>query len=159
MIIRKANHTELEEIVSIILNSELGKRYFKTTNAGLYRVIEQGITKDQVYVTVENNELVGMFQVVEYGTFGKYPYIHFIVVAEHARGLGIGKNMMCYIKNELFDTTNKIFLLVGLWNERAIKFYSSIGYTSCCELSSFYNDNETELMMVLENQSSLNATV
>lgn len=150
MIIRKAKHIEQEQIVSIVLNSELGKRYFKTTSTGLYRVIEQGISKEQVYVTVENNELVGMFQVVENGTFGKYPYIHFIVVSEHSRGLGIGKKMMRYIEDELFYKINKIFLLVGLWNERAIKFYSSIGYTSCCELNSFYNDKETELMMVLE---------
>lgn len=154
MAIRIADEVDFNSIVQIIFNSELGERYFGNDIMKLKRVIKTGIDKNEIYVSVnEKNDCLGLLQVSNTGAFEKYPYIHFLVVAEIERGKGIGTELLRYFEEVIHKSTSKLFLLVGKWNEAAHRLYERLNYRDCCEFEDFYKHGETEVLMVKERNA------
>lgn len=153
MAIRIANEVDLNMIAKIIINSELGVRYFGNDLMKLERAIKTGIEKNEVYVSVnDQNEGTGVIQVSHAGAFEKYPYIHFLVVSETERGKGIGTELLRFFEDVMHEKTSKLFLLVGKWNDAAHRLYERLDYRDCCEFDDFYKLGETEILMVKERK-------
>lgn len=93
-----------------------------------------------------DGEIVGDFQ-IDYQfkmLYSKEPsaWIGITIGEESARGKGIGKQVMSFIEEHAKSRGfNRIELGVFAFNEKAIKFYESIGYKRIAEIKgfTFYN--------------------
>jgi len=151
MNIRKAIIKDIDSMVSIIDDSELGSIYFKHDRVKIENMIRSELDHENVVIGEDHNKkCVAVLIYKLYGSFGIHPYIHIIVVDSASRGKGYGKQLMNYLEEEIVPNYRKIMLIVGKWNSRAEKLYEQLGYTRLCELDGFYSEGVTEILMVKE---------
>ena len=148
MNIREAQIDDLESLVAMIYQSDLGKVYFKYEVDKIKRLMTHEINQNNVIVMEnEKAECVGLLNYKLNGAFGMHPYIHILVVSQVHRGQGHGRKLMAYFEKLVLEDCRKIFLLVGKWNSRAEKLYKELGYNTLCEIEGFYAENITEILM------------
>ena len=147
MTLKMACSENLEEIVSTTFESELGNRYFKDNKERIKSVIQKGIEKNEIYILVEEDKLIGFIQLKFNGAFEKYPFIHFLIVKEEYRSKGIGSKLVALSEKMLMKGSDKYFLMVGKWNYRGIEFYKNNGFRVIGELEHFYKNDEVEVLM------------
>ena len=136
----------LHACCKLIENSDLGKIYF--TDKCPRRMLSKGMEKEEVYVVLDDKkECIGFILFELKGAFGKYPYLHMIVVDEEFRGNGIGKDLINFFENEITADYDKIFLLVGDFNTRAMDLYQKLNYEEVGCLPDFYAPGVTEYLM------------
>ena len=115
----------LEECYKMLIDSELGKVYFSNKNS--YRMISRGLENEEILVVVnEENKCIGFIWFEINGTFGKYPYLHMIIIDKKFQGKGIGKALINYFENVVTVNYDKVFLMVGDFNTRAKSLYEKL---------------------------------
>ncbi len=136
----------LHACCKMLEKSELGKIYF--TDKCPRRMLSKGLENEEVYVVVnEQKKCIGFILFELNGTFGKYPNLRFIVVEEEFQGKGIGSSLLSYFEKEVTGDYDKIFLLVGDFNERAKALYQKLDYEEIGRLPDFYTAGVTEYLM------------
>jgi ribosomal protein S18 acetylase RimI-like enzyme len=86
------------------------------------------------FVTIKNDFLHG-------------GYIRRIAVKEEYRGERIGRRIMEFIEERVFDHYSNIFVCVSSSNPRARKFYKDLGYHQVGELPNLILDGEIEYLL------------
>jgi len=153
MKIRKAIIKDLESMVTIIDDSDLGSIYFKHDKEKIEKMIRSEMDQDNIVIGEDRNmKCVAVLIYKLEGAFGIHPYIHIIAVDSASRGKGYGKQLLNYFEEIIVPNYRKILLLVGKWNSRAEKLYEKIGFVRLCELDGFYTENVTEILMIKERK-------
>jgi ribosomal protein S18 acetylase RimI-like enzyme len=138
----------IDDCDKAIVDSELGKRYFQT-NGSARRALEEGFSKDEIYVAVDNdNACYGFIWIIKKGIFHAFPYIHIIAVKKDFRGKGIGKLLLQCAEKQCFEESSKLFLVVADFNLNAKRLYERIGYSEVGEIPSLYRSGITEYLMM-----------
>lgn len=147
--ITTGNLDHLEQCHQLLTDSELGKVYFLQKNP--YRMLSRALADQEIFVAKSGEEqCIGFLWVEVNGTFGKYPYLHMLVVDRKFQGQGIGKQLMVYLEEVISTGYSKIFLLVGDFNRGAREFYSKLGYQSIGLLPDFYIPGVNEYLLMKE---------
>ncbi|WP_236660226.1 GNAT family N-acetyltransferase [Isachenkonia alkalipeptolytica] len=137
---------DLHACCKILENSELGRIYFFDKDPG--RMLSKALNNEEIYVVLDDqNNCIGFILFELKGTFGKYPYLHMIVVEREFRGKGIGRELIYYFENVIAAEYDKVFLLVGDFNKRAKELYRQLGYEEIGILSDFYRKGVNEYLM------------
>jgi ribosomal protein S18 acetylase RimI-like enzyme len=74
-------------------------------------------------------------------------YIRRIAVQEEYRGRKIGRRIMQFIEEQIFDRYFNIFVCVSSSNPRARKFYKDLGYHLAGKLPNLIQPGETEYLL------------
>lgn len=137
---------DMHACCKILEKSELGKVYFSDKSPR--RMLSKALEKGEIYVALDDQrKCIGFIFFELRGTFGKYPYLHMIVVDENFRGKGIGKELIRYFEDVITEDYDKVFLLVGDFNKRAKTLYQKLGYEKLGVLSNFYTQGVQEYLM------------
>lgn len=106
-----AGHEHLNECVSTLLDSDLGRTYFPGEEKARTALIE-GLKKRELSVVFnEDNQFTGFYWLISRGAFHSFPYLHIIAVKAEYRGKGYGKKILQYIENLVFKESSKLFLV------------------------------------------------
>ena len=74
-------------------------------------------------------------EVLAYALYREQPeeiYLRQLFVVPHRRGQRLGHRAIEILRNEFWPTTKRLTLDVLVSNERAIKFWRSVGYADYC---------------------------
>ena len=147
VVIRKAKIEDLEGCVSALENSELSTAYFQTEESRA-NTVKEAIDSGNTYAAFYGDECVGFVYYIEQGAFHAFHYIHLISVKEDYRGKGIGKELLGYVEKVLFETRDKIFLVVGDYNPGGRTFYEKSGYIYIGTVPNLYRAGVNEDIMM-----------
>jgi len=143
----KAGISYINDCEEALVNSEIGKRYFSKEGSAK-KHLEEGFSKKEIYVALEDNKCLGFVWVIENGIFHSFPYIHIIAVKEESRGKGIGKILLNFVEKVYFEKYSKLFLVVGDFNPQAKRLYEKLGYSLIGDIKDLYRDGITESLMM-----------
>ena len=147
----KGESDNLEECYKILMNSELSKIYF--SNKDPRKMISRGLENEDIFVVLnDEKKCIGFILFEIDGTFGKYPYLHMIVIDKDFQGKGIGKALISYFENVIAASYDKVFLMVGDFNKRAKKLYEKLNYEVIGTFPDFYIDGINEYLMMKYNK-------
>lgn len=99
----------------------------------------------EVYVAVEQNQIVGFIILVMQGAF--VGYIQSICVAPARRGQQIGHQLMAFAEERILKETPNIFICVSSFNPRVQALYKRLGYEIIGELKEFIVSGHSEILM------------
>lgn len=151
LVIKKANEKYLEDCEIALTQSTLGEQYF--AKAGSARnAITEGLNQGNLYVALCEDECVGFFYIIPNGAFHSFPYLHLICVKEEYRSKGIGSVLLEQMEEIVFQTANKVFLVVADFNPEAKRFYERNHYCQVGEVPSLYRPGITEYLMMKEKK-------
>jgi len=136
----------LDRIVDIIKNSPLGDVYFM--NKDLCKIISDAISKEEVHVLLETDIVLGFIWSNKEGTFGKYPYLHMLIIDQNYRNKGYGSSLIAYFENVLYKEYDQVYLMVGGFNIRAKNLYERLGYKEVGILPGFYSEDVNEFLLM-----------
>ena len=89
-------------------------------------ILKIKITSKEIYVVIENNELIGWLR---YNLFwDNIPFMNIIYFLEKYRNKGFGKELVYYWENEMKEKGYNNVLTSTLSNEEAQHFYRKMGY-------------------------------
>ncbi len=149
IIIEKGSLEYLNDCEEALLDSELGRRYFASEGSGR-KAITEGLEQGNLYITLINDVCVGFLWYLPKGAFHNFPYLHIISVKKEYRSQGIGKKLIAFFEEMVFEKASKIFLVVASFNPEAKRFYESIGYQQVGTIPSLYRKGITEYLMMKE---------
>jgi ribosomal protein S18 acetylase RimI-like enzyme len=150
--IEKGSLKYLYDCEDALRNSDLGKYYF-TDEGSCKRAVSKGLEEGNLYVALADGVCAGFVWCVPGGMFHGFPYIHIISVKEAYRNKGIGKKLMDFIETLLFESRDKIFLIVANFNPNAKRFYERNGYVQVGEIPDLYKPEITEYLMMKKKES------
>lgn len=151
--IAKGSMDYINDCEEILLNSELGIRYFSQKGSAR-KTLEKGFIKEEIYIALDiNHKCKGFIWFILDGIFHSFPYLHIIVVKKENRKLGIGKKLLEFFEDICFIDYTKVFLVVADFNTDAKMLYEKIGYREIGSIPSLYREGITEyLMMKLKDE-------
>ena len=145
--IETASRENLEACYNILMNSKLGQLYFSQKDPAKF--LARAIDSQEIFVALnKENQTTGFIWVELHGTFGKYPYLHLIIVASDYQDQGIGQKLMNYFEDVITADYDKVFLLVADFNKRAKKLYEDLNYKEVGLLPDFAIDGVDEYLMM-----------
>ena len=145
--IRKAEKEDLRGCVSALENSALSTAYFQTEESRV-NAVKEAIDSGNTYVAFYEDECVGFVYYIEQGAFHAFHYIHLLTVKEDYRGRGIGRKLLEFVEAILFETRDKIFLVVGDYNPGGRLFYEKLGYICIGTIPNLYRKGVNEDIMM-----------
>lgn len=145
--IRSAKSEDLMGCVSALENSTLSEAYFQTEESRV-NAVKEAIDSGNTYVAYCGDECVGFVYYIEQGAFHAFHYIHLLTVKADYRGNGIGKKLLEFVEKILFETRDKIFLVVGDYNPGGRLFYEKLGYICVGTIPSLYRAGVNEDIMM-----------
>lgn len=145
--IRRAQKEDLKGCVSALENSTLSDAYFQTEESRV-NAVKEAIDSGNTYAAFYGDECVGFIYFIEQGAFHAFHYIHLITVREDYRRKGIGKKLLEFAQTILFETRDKIFLVVGDYNPEGRSFYEKSGYICIGTVPNLYRDGINEDIMM-----------
>lgn len=151
IVIQKGTLQYLNDCEEILLNSQLGRKYFTGEDTGKKAILE-GIEQENLYVALIENVCAGFFYYIPKGCFHSFPYLHLIAVKEEYRGRGIGRKLIDFLEEVVCADSGKIFLVVADFNPEAKHFYEKNGYRQVGELPDLYKKGITEYLMMKEKR-------
>lgn len=153
--IKKISEGDLYQVADLLFESDIGKKYYPNVTI-LIDTLNKAYVADCIYVIYSSNEIIGILWFKNDGAFYIYPYLHMLYIKESARRKGYGKELLDFLedyvlnKDEKRKLKNKIFLVVGMWNKSAYKFYENSGYTEIGIVPSLFRKNVDEFLMIKE---------
>lgn len=144
---KKGNIENLEDCMRAMENSSLCASYFQTEESRKNAVMEC-INSDTMYVAICDGDCAGFIYYIEQGAFHAFHYVHLIAVKEKYRGKGIGRKLLEFAEKKMFETRDKIFLVVGDYNHKAKVFYEQLGYQYLGTIPSLYRKGIDEYLMM-----------
>jgi len=148
----KGSINYLDDCEDALVNSELGGRYFSEKGSAR-KSLEEGFSKNEIYVAVDNNNCKGFIWVILNGIFHSFPYIHIVAVKSENRGQGIGEVLLRFVEEEYFSNYSKLFLVVADFNPKAKRLYERIGYSEIGEIPDLYRKGISECLMIKVKES------
>ena len=144
----KGNFEHLKDCVEAVVDSEMGRVYYPTTEIA-EEVLLEGFANNEVYVGQDGNfECVGFIWYAPRKMFYKLPYVRTIAVRNKFRGRGIGKKLLSLIETMAFNNYSKLFLTYSDFNERAGKLYEKLGYKEICVIPDLFKEGVAEHVMM-----------
>lgn len=98
----------------------------------------------ELYVARAGSELVGFILLNMHGPFPGY--IQTVCVADSARGLGIGSQMVGYAEARIGRVSPNVFLCVSSFNPGAMRLYERLGYQLVGTLTDYLIEGRDELL-------------
>jgi len=74
-------------------------------------------------------------------------YLELLAIYTTRQGLGIGKEVMLWLEEEVQQTSRNIWALVSSFNSKAQRFYKCIGFTEIGTLEDFVISGYDELLL------------
>lgn len=145
--IRSAKTEDLMGCVLTLENSALSAAYFQTEESRI-NAVKEAIDSGKTYVAFCGDECVGFVYYIEQGAFHAFHYIHLLTVKEDYRGRGIGRKLLEFVEAILFETRDKIFLVVGDYNPGGRLFYEKLGYVCIGTIPNLYRKGVNEDIMM-----------
>lgn len=145
--IRSAKTEDLMGCVLTLENSALSAAYFQTEESRI-NAVKEAIDSGNTYVAFCGDECVGFVYYIEQGAFHAFHYIHLLTVKEDYRGRGIGRKLLEFVEAILFETRDKIFLVVGDYNPGGRLFYEKLGYVRIGTIPNLYRKGVNEDIMM-----------
>ena len=144
MIFRLATKADIDKIVQMIADDELGKtrEHYQQPLPDEYRIAFENIDADQnqelIVVESENSEIIGTMQLsfIQYMTYrgGIRAQIEAVRIRKDKRGLGIGKAMFEWaIERAKQRNAHLLQLTTDKKRPKAIKFYEDLGFKATHE--------------------------
>lgn len=139
--IRQFQKSDIEQVMKIWLDGNLdahpfiSKEYWQSN----YTIVQKQILQAEVFVYELNNEMQGFIGITD-------QYIAGIFVDRKYRSIGVGKELLDYIKGKY----SKLSLSVYQKNKRAVDFYLRERFSISSE-DIDENTDETEYTMLWEN--------
>jgi len=150
----KGTAAYLGDCAEAIAKSSMCSSYFQSEESRINAVME-GLDNGNLYVVLCDGNCAGFAYFIPEGAFHAYHYLHLIAIKEEYRGKGIGKKLLKFIEDMLFETRDKIFLLVGDYNPGAKIFYEKSGYTYIETIPSLYRKGIDEALMMKVSESDV----
>jgi ribosomal protein S18 acetylase RimI-like enzyme len=151
--IAKGSIDYINDCENILLNSELGIKYFSERGSARKSLVD-GFNKGEIYVALDiNHKCKGFIWFIIDGAFHSFPYLHIIAVEKEYRKLGIGKKLLEFFEGTCFIDYTKLFLVVADFNPAAKMLYESIGYIEIAIVPSLYREGITEYLMMKLRES------
>lgn len=148
----KGGMAYLEDCEEALNHSELGRHYFEREGSARSAVLE-AIDNDKLYVALRNDQCIGFFYYLPKGAFHSFPLLHLIAIKEEYRRKGVGKIMMGYFEEMVFNDRDKTFLVVADFNPDGKLFYEKLGYRQVGIIPNLYREGINEhLMMKVKDQ-------
>lgn len=150
MNIKKADESILTECVRIFETSTLNQ-YYRRSRIVLEYDIKSGFQKEQIYVGLQDDAVVGFIRYSYDGTFGKFPFLDTIIVDKVFENRGYGSMLMEFMEKDILrkkKVPTKVFLTVIEQNARALQFYLSRGYEIVCHIDDLYKKNVNEIILM-----------
>jgi len=151
--IEKGDIEFLNDCKEALVNSELGRRYFKN-GSGAEEAIREGLEQGGLYVALDGEICVGFIWYIPKGAFHAFSYLHIIAVKSEYRGNGIGTKLITFLEELVFEKTSKVFLVVADFNPKGKKLYEKLGYNKVGEIPSLYREGVTEYLMMKEKSDN-----
>lgn len=145
--IQKATYDNFSDCVEALLFSDIGTTYFSDEEKGK-NAIREALDDGTIYVAIADSVCAGFVWYLPTGAFHSFPYLHIISIKEAYRGKGIGKKMIKFVEDIVFNDSDKIFLVVGDFNPNAKRLYERIGYKQVGELPNLYKEGVNEYLMM-----------
>ena len=145
--IRRATKEDMNGCELALANSTLSTAYFQTEDSRI-NAVKEAIDSGNTYAAFCGDECVGFVYFIEQGAFHAFHYIHLLTVKEGYRRKGIGRQLLEYVEGILFETRDKIFLVVGDYNPGGRIFYEKLGYECVGTIPGLYRDGIREDIMM-----------
>ncbi|MBQ4524240.1 MAG: GNAT family N-acetyltransferase [Lachnospiraceae bacterium] len=153
--INRIKKEEMHIVSEMLFDSEIGKKYYPS-KAVLDGILADGYGKDLFYLIKTDEGAVGFIWFQQSGAFYMYPYLHMVFVKEEYRKSGYGRKLLQFFEEyslndgEKKKIKNKVFLLVGNWNQGAMAFYKRLGYTEVGVLPGLFRKRIDEHLFMKE---------
>lgn len=147
MIFEKGTIDQLDDCRESLTNCLLGERYFYDNNHTL-NFITEGINRGEIFITLNSEEPIGFMRIDLFGAFAKFPLLRVIAVKESYRKQGFGSKMLEFYEKLGFENSDKVFLLVSEFNEKAKLLYERIGYKQVGKIPDLYQTGIAEFLMM-----------
>lgn len=155
--IRQAKIEDIKQCCDIIFNCDL-KKYYPTYKF-LENSVEKGIINDEFFVSVLNDDVIGLIWFNLKGAFTSFPYLHVIAVDNNYQNCGVGKQLIQFYENYTLKIRHEIktksFLVVADFNNKAHEMYQKLGYEDLFSLNDLFRKGITETFMVKDIKRSL----
>jgi ribosomal-protein-alanine N-acetyltransferase len=99
----------------------------------------------EVYVCIEGENLLGFIVLQMAGVFKGY--IQSICVSPEMRGSGLGTALIQFAEQRIFSISPNVFMLVSVFNEKAVRLYSRLGYEKIGTLKNFVVQGYDEFLL------------
>lgn len=150
MKIRTGNLDDLDMCAEILRQSELGRKYYVSPKMIKFE-LSKAIKEDLFRVVIQDDIVVGFMWAYLNGTFGRYPYLHEIVISESERGKGFGTALLndleTCIKSKMKTLSTQIYLVVSDFNKNCMNFYSKLGYEDIGKIPGLFHPKINENVM------------
>ena len=155
----RAESNDLEQCVSILFDSEIGRNYYPRREM-LKAELERGLEQDKLYVMKcteaalsTGADIQGVIWYQPEGIFHAFPYLHMIAVKRECQGKGIGTELLDFFEHDaLVNGRNKmrtkVFLTVADFNGGAEALYLRRGYGKLCEIDGLFRKGVTEKLLM-----------
>ncbi len=80
----------------------------------------------EVYVSTADDEVIGFVVINMHGAC--VGYVPSLCVAAGHRGNGIGRQLIAFAEDRIYRDSPHVFITVSSFNDRAQRFYASLGY-------------------------------
>jgi ribosomal protein S18 acetylase RimI-like enzyme len=148
--ISRADESHLRDCIAALKNSELGRIYFPSEEKALESLAE-GVAREEVFVALSGaGECLGFIWFILAGAFHSFPYLHVIAVKHEHRGEGVGKELLRFFEEGVFENSSKAFLVVADFNPDARRLYERLGYRQVGAIPGLYREGVTEYLMMKE---------
>lgn len=160
MIVRPLQLPETHMCAKWMVETPLWQRY-GVTQASAQRRFELAIERQATIAIAEregpgkeHNQPLGFVWYTTRGAFERSGYIPLIGVAPGEYGQGVGKTLMDYAEDQIFQEASELFLLVSDFNEPAQHFYQRRGYIQVGALPNYILQGVSELIYLKSRPSS-----
>ena len=144
----QGNHRHLADCVEVVVHSDLGQVYYPTKESA-EALLKEGMEKQEIYVALnERFECVGYIWFAPSKMFYKFPYVRQIAVRQELRGQGIGKKLLSFAEEAVFEDWPRLFLTVSDFNSHAKKLYEKVGYKEVGFVEDLFKEGVAEHVMV-----------
>jgi ribosomal protein S18 acetylase RimI-like enzyme len=99
----------------------------------------------EVYVAVYEGAVVGFVILVLKGAF--VGYIRTVAVRADWRSRGLGRRLLAFAEDRIFEESPNAFICVSSFNPRARSLYERLGYEAVGELRDYIIRGESEWLM------------
>ncbi len=138
VVVRRLRAGDVDDCARIVAGDPLWERYgvtLRSARQAIGRELRAGrrpgaASREAAELAVAHHggRLVGFIWFHLRGTFHHSGYVRWIAVAPEAQGRGVGRRLMRYAEQRIFEAGPNVFLMVSDFNEQAQRFYEALGY-------------------------------
>jgi ribosomal protein S18 acetylase RimI-like enzyme len=99
----------------------------------------------EIHVAVRESEILGFIVLNLHGGF--VGYIQSLCVLPQWRGHALGRKLVAFAEERVFEEFPNMFICVSSFNHGAQRFYRNLGYEVAGELKNFIVDGHSEILL------------